>query len=291
MGRSRKILVNNYEEKAFQLLREALREHNARLWGKVRIADAIDIKNSGLTKDEYSYALKAHFDFVVEPEGEPVSFAVEFDEEHHATDPKAQKNDRLKNTICEKLGMPLLRVGASELQRAGKFSVLGWLAELWFLYNSFLDAQENGLVPFDEPFDYQSIFTMTSADGKVEYFPFDPFRNYRELLSKLVRSKEALSWSTLAVETTGGYVKATTCIFLNNGHTILGKAKCRSCMFPPLMSSELAEELSTKNTFHNYWKYRQGVYTPLGHRDADKLLIRFEQNNKPLTSFHMGPAF
>lgn len=286
MDRRRKVLVNNAEERAFQLLGEALHQYDARLWAKVRIADILDIKNSGLTKDEYAYALKAHFDFAIEPKGQPVAFAVEFDEEYHITDPKARRNDNLKNLICEKLGLPLLRVEIDKLKQVGKYSILGWLVELWFLYNDFLDAQSRGDVSLDEPFDYQSIFT-SSIDDKVEYFPYDPFRNYRTFLMNLCRSNKTMACSVLAVETLGGNIEAIAIISLNNNKAILGRAKCKSFLFPPITPGELAEELSMKDVFSNYWKYREGTYKTVTHTEANGLLKKFKSNSQVLSGWQM----
>ncbi|HZU04334.1 MAG TPA: DUF2726 domain-containing protein [Chloroflexota bacterium] len=79
----RKRLLNEYEEVADELLRQAAERCGARVSTKVRVADALEIANSGLSNEEYSYALKSHFDFVVSDGNGKAAFAVEFDGRQH----------------------------------------------------------------------------------------------------------------------------------------------------------------------------------------------------------------
>lgn len=167
MDRRKKLLVNQYEHATDVELRAAAVRLNARVCPKVRIADALDINNSGINNQEYSYALKAHFDFViVDGESKPV-FSVEFDEPYHDYDIDAVRRDALKNSICEKLEMPLLRVDATFLLQIGKsrFSVLSWMAEVCFLFQGFCIAQSGGQIPYDEPFDYSAFLGWGYEDG------------------------------------------------------------------------------------------------------------------------------
>lgn len=125
MERRRKVLTNEYEEATHAALLDAAARCGARVFPKVRLADALNVESSGLTRDEYSYALKSHFDFVVERKGEPVAFAVEFNGQSHERDARVIVRDTLKNSICNKLGMPLLRIDAGYLRRDGRFTLLG----------------------------------------------------------------------------------------------------------------------------------------------------------------------
>jgi hypothetical protein len=101
MDRRKPILVNIGEEATDTALQEAARQHGVRPHAKVRVADALDISRSGLSDDEYSYALKAHFDFVVASEEDrKPHFAVEFDGPYHDNDPKAIARDAMKDSIC-----------------------------------------------------------------------------------------------------------------------------------------------------------------------------------------------
>ncbi|HUI28826.1 MAG TPA: DUF2726 domain-containing protein [Candidatus Acidoferrales bacterium] len=289
MIRRKRILVNDDEKKSFELLDESLRHRNVRLYTKVRIADALDINNSGLSNEEYSFALKGHFDFLVEPNDQPVAFAIEFDEPYHDSDPKAQHNDELKNLICEKLDLPLLRIQIDQLQQVGKFTILGWLVELWFLYQGFIEAQESGLVPFDEPFDYSSIITSTDSQGKTEWYPYDPFRHYRDLLTKLVMSDVASACGSMRIPSQSGYDECFVNITLSDSGVIIGRARCRTFSFPPLASYELAEELAVRDACIKYSQYKDDRFKPITLQEAEALYQSYEkQYSSPLVGFSMS---
>ena len=167
MDRRRQILASKYEVATDKALREAASRCGVQVHIKVRIADSLDIASSGLTKEEFSYALKAHFDFVVAREDSTAAFAVEFDGPQHDTDPDVVRRDALKNSICDKLAMPLLRIDADFLHPIGRsrFSILGWAAEVWFLYEGFCEAQASGQVPYDEIFNYSAYLGWGYYEG------------------------------------------------------------------------------------------------------------------------------
>ena len=176
MDRRKPILVNEYEEATDAALQDAALRSGARVFPKIRVVDALEIKHSGLTDDEYFYALKSHFDFIVAQDGKPSAFAVEFDGPGHASDVTAIMNDNLKDSICEKLGMPLLCIDSGYLRRVGRFTLVGWLAEVWFRSEDFYAAQEHGEVAFDEPFCWFAL--LGDFDFEKKRFmpsPYDPF--------------------------------------------------------------------------------------------------------------------
>ena len=76
--------VINFQEAATRriLLKTATR-YGAEVFAKMRVADVLGIEGSGLDAALYSYALRAHFDFVVVDEKFLPLFAVEFDGPSH----------------------------------------------------------------------------------------------------------------------------------------------------------------------------------------------------------------
>ncbi|MEH2387197.1 MAG: DUF2726 domain-containing protein [Nostoc sp.] len=98
MKQKKNLFVNEYEIFTNEELKKVASKYDAEVHTKVRIADVVEIENSGLTRDEYSYALKAHFDFVV-TRGRHLSpeFVIEFDEAYHGQSEKSIRNDKLKN--------------------------------------------------------------------------------------------------------------------------------------------------------------------------------------------------
>lgn len=307
MDRRKKVLANSYEAATHEALRHAATEHDAQVFPKVRVADALDVHSSGLTDHEFRYALQAHFDFVISGQDSRVLFAVEFDGPYHETDPKTIARDDLKRAVCDKLGLPLLRIDADYLRRrVGRFSLLGWLAEVWFMQEAFYGAQESGSAPFDEPFIYSNILGFGYMDGSrfveidslepeeqvrlliehqgriVVHRPYDPFLPYR---ASIVRSyKKGVCQRPVPEEVTGtdpqGYEVALAVLPVAPDQVIVGRSRVRSFMFPPVSPGELAVELSMVDAAKNLKLYSEGKYRPSSERHADLLRARVYHWNK-----------
>jgi hypothetical protein len=86
MNNRKKILVNQYEQTTDSALNRVAQKQDSRVFAKVRVADVLPIGNSGLSNEQYSYALKSHFDFIFADNEHQPLFAIEFDEPHHLTD-------------------------------------------------------------------------------------------------------------------------------------------------------------------------------------------------------------
>jgi hypothetical protein len=65
MDRRRPLLVNDGEFKTDKALHEAAEALGYGVHTKVRVADALAIDHSGLHDEQYGYALRSHFDWVV----------------------------------------------------------------------------------------------------------------------------------------------------------------------------------------------------------------------------------
>ncbi|HLP89751.1 MAG TPA: DUF2726 domain-containing protein [Nostocaceae cyanobacterium] len=250
MKRKKNLLVNNYEINTNEKLKKAASKYGAEVYPKIRLADVVDIENSGLDSKEYKYALQAHFDFVV-TKGKELSpeFVIEFDEESHGKYETCIKNDKLKNSICKKFEISLFRIKADFLREVGKFpkinnrsiftgefnSLAGWLVECWFLEKAFYEEQEKGFIPYDEPFCWFS------------FLGHDPFAQSRLYLQKMYKKKlcttfipkqikghdsDEIAWATLAI------------LQLYNGKYIYGSAECKSINFTAISAYDLCEELA-----------------------------------------------
>ena len=169
MDRRQRIIANRYEAEVHATINEVIEKHSCVVFPKVRLADALRIDRSGLDDDAYSYALRAHLDFLVADSDSLSKFAVEFDGPSH-DNPDRRRKDMLKNDICERLGLPLLRVTSKYLEEENEsISLLAWLIDIYFMFEAFLGAQSEGHIPIDEPFGY----VLSS---------FDYFGRYRPLL-------------------------------------------------------------------------------------------------------------
>jgi hypothetical protein len=115
------------EALGLSVLRRTLPSH----W---EIAPSVSIQSvlqeeESLTDDAFSMFTRGHFDCVVyrSDDHHPV-FAVEFDGFGHDK-PRQIERDRLKNLFCMAAGLPLLRLGTTDLIARDKVSVLGWLTQ------------------------------------------------------------------------------------------------------------------------------------------------------------------
>jgi hypothetical protein len=285
MDRRRLILSNQYEAETHRVLEETAAKLGARVFPKVRIADAIDVSRSGLSGGEFQYALKAHFDIVVTDESSQTQFAVEYDGRGHETDPDTIRRDALKNSICDKLGFPLLRIGDEFFRKIGRFTLLGWLAEVWFLDQAFTQAQERGEVPYDEVFDYSMILGFAFRDqGRLVHIddleseeqvrllqkhmermvitrPYDPFIPSRAYIQRAYDTGACrrLSPEELHGTDPSGYSIAVAILPVSDDRYIIGHARVRSFRFPPVGPFELAGELAVVDAATRLMRYREGV--------------------------------
>jgi len=231
MDRRRPLLVNIGEVAADAALREAAERNDVRVFPKTRVADVLDIDRSGLSAEEYRYALRAHFDFVVaQPEGRSY-FAVEFDEPYHDTDAAAIARDRMKDSIADRLGLPVIRVSADFLRTVGRFTLLGWLIDLWFLQRAYDEAQERGEIPFDDEFMYTSFYEW-GADGKSVGRPaYDlSFEAKMAIRHARKRGLTAAIFPELLLErdySNDDYAKTYALLALTGGGFVIGQGRCR----------------------------------------------------------------
>ncbi|MCE2697923.1 MAG: DUF2726 domain-containing protein [Nostocales cyanobacterium LE14-WE4] len=250
MKYKKNLLVNQSEATTNEELKKAASKYEALVYLKVRIADIVEINQKILTdKDEYSYALKAHFDFVITTESDlSPEFVIEFDGSSH-NDPQAQKRDRYKNSICQKYEISLFRIKSNFLKPigdfpknnsrsifAGKFdSLAGWIVETWFLQKAFYEAQDNGLIPEDEPFLW---FSVIGHDPFVQSRIYLQKKYQEQLCTKFIpkiikgHDDNEITWATLAI------------LQLHNGLYIYGESECTSINFYSSSAYDLCEELA-----------------------------------------------
>jgi Protein of unknown function (DUF2726) len=272
--RHRKILVNRYEQTADAQLKDVAESNGARVFPKLRVADVLAIDGSGISGREYRYALQAHFDFVVaETDGTPY-FAVEFDGPQHTTDRATIERDRLKESLCRRFALPLLRVDADHLRTSGRFTLLGWLVDLWFLYEAWCRAQEGGSVPWDESF-FIPGFMEPSPGGGVRPI-FDLGHQALLLLGQAHRMgltperlPELIQWPWLPgtqptredgrpLSVDDGHLRAYVLLRMTAGGVLVGHGRCRATGFVPGADRELAEGLALADLAAKLRRYMAG---------------------------------
>jgi hypothetical protein len=263
MDRRRAIMDNPYERAVERILVAVAGRHGASVFPKVRIADALDVRGSGISDEAFGYALKAHFDFVVtEPSSRPL-FAVEFDGATHR-DASVARRDRMKDDIAAVLGLPLLRADASFLPRIGSFSVLGWLCEMWFQYRICLKERERG-VP-----EARFFFTTLGYRNDGAYCLDAPGH---AVINEAFERRETDTfvpddgWRWL----TDGGAEAYAVLALVDGGSVVGHARCRPFRFPPANPAVVARQLAIVDCGKQLQAVLSGKRVPWSAETVDEL--------------------
>jgi len=189
-------LLNRYEEITFHRVKEVTDRVGAHVFPKVRIADVLPINGSGISGEDFSFCLKAHFDFVVTDAGKNPLFAVEFDGPTHR-DAEQTARDGTKDKVAARFGLPLLRINANYVDKNFRdLDLLTYFIEVWFLREAFFEAQAGGRIPWDEPFDPASVMMDGIRDRKWPFWLSVDARIKIEKLfeDKLVETRGANYW-------------------------------------------------------------------------------------------------
>lgn len=218
----RKLLLNRYELAAHKLISDGARSFGADVFTKVRLADVLRIEHSGLSDEQYTYALKCHFDFVV-AKGQYAHFAIEFDGPQHISNPDNIRNDRLKKLICDRLAFPLIRIDSQFLRPVcHNHAVLRWLVEMWFRNQTF-----SGVACNDSP-------------TTKEYIGFFEFKNGNKTLSDVL-SQNALARKSDAPSDFSELLSGIEYDTMRDPFS-----KYRSFYF-----TQIADKFNTETSFHN----------------------------------------
>jgi hypothetical protein len=116
MAATRRRFASDGERRLYAALVKVYGPHSVQ--GHVGMGDVVASEGIGLSDAELRYLRLAHFDFVIWDAKEWAVAALEYDGVHHITDPEQQRRDRLKDSICQKAGLPLYRVSGRPSVRA-----------------------------------------------------------------------------------------------------------------------------------------------------------------------------
>lgn len=237
-------LLNGCEEKTFLRLCDVAGNHDARVFAKVRVADVLPLNGSGVDSDLYGYGLKSHFDFVVSDATYQPLFCVEFDGPFHSGDTATISRDRKKNSLCDRFDMPLLRINSRYIDREYRgMDLLTYFANVWFLAKGFFEAQEQGHVPYDEPFDP----CMIAYDGKQKrrwpYWLSVQEQIYIQNLEKAGRITHPAVSDWVGVDGDGNY-RCLAWIQVADDQYLTVQTGMRSQQFP-VIDGEILQQIAT----------------------------------------------
>jgi len=130
--RVRNVARSKSEVRTDSVLRTTLEKRGYRVERNVRVSDVIELDRQDLSGEEMHCYRTMHFDFTVTQGdyGTP-RFVVEFDGPHHTLDSSAAHLDAVKNDLCRRAELPILRVSSRELEQNERVSLLAWMLERW----------------------------------------------------------------------------------------------------------------------------------------------------------------
>jgi hypothetical protein len=271
------VLVNFYEKVTDRLLTTAAADHGDRLLAKVRLADVIDVDH--LTGRAKSYGLSSHLDFVmVRADTSEPRFAVELDGAQHWTDPAVRERDRLKDDLCELAQLPLLRVTSAFTHQKGRWTVLTYLVDAFYLAEAFYEAQVSGSIPWDEPFDAGSFIT-TDEDGQRGFNMLDAVARRRLwALHEHGELPAALPDTWVTSSDAEGAVCAHAFLAVATDRYLISRVRVRDFNFPGVGPGELAMQLAVLDIEQQATRWLAGEAVASHGRDLAKAMAEVQRH-------------
>lgn len=281
-----KKILNLHEEVTQRNLKEICEKYGALVFPKVRVADVLAIEGSGISDNEYRFALQSHFDFVVTDKDHSPLFSVEFDGPSHA-DPRQQGRDQLKNQLCDRLSFPLLRVNARYLPKKYRnIDLLSWFVEVWFFQEAFAQAQEDGAVSADEICDPLSVLGLP---GRNERFPLWLSADLRIRIQRLNKAGKCYDFAPsywVGKDGDGNYHGIMwICVTKNSG--VMTRSGIRAQRFP-VIEREILSELLVFQLYEELDAVIRGENLTLPLSDIDAVIRAYEAKYEPRGSAVVG---
>ena len=289
----RKRILNLAEKETAEELEPVVDEHDCLVYKKVRVADVLDIQHSGLSNEEYGYAFKAHFDFVIARRQDTQAlFAVEYDGPLHSSEREVQHRDRLKDGICDKLGLPLLRVDSEFVyQEVGRFRLLPLFIEVWFLGEAFYEQQAEGRIPTDEDFDPYSVIDVA---GRRIIRKYDPAQQSRDQLHRYHEQGITRTLNPVLLrgqDPSGKYAVCLAVSYVRDGP--LSATGCfRTVNFGYFLPGDIAEDIATIDLARKIPLHMKGVIKTSSYQEVADEFERWDFGEWRIKKDHHGlPSF
>jgi hypothetical protein len=279
-------LLNRYEEQTNDRLK-ALTDHwGAHTFVKVRLADVFPIQSSGISNDEYRFALQSHFDFLVTDRDLLPLFAVEYDGSSHSQPAQASRDAR-KAKLCEHFELPLLRINSRYLLvRANSLDLLGWFVHAWFSVQAVSEAEAAGHIP---PGDVSPL-DLLSLPGTAGAFPLWLSRTARSDIWAAAEQRSGQDPVPSCIVGAGprGETRALGWLRLSGSTGITAETGMQAQLFPvPL--DEALEDLVVLELREKLRKVQGGAEAPQSLEAIDRLISEFKARYTTLTYTGYGP--
>ncbi len=265
--------LNKYEEVTYEKLKALCDQNGAHVFAKVRVADAIPIERGSASTKDFSFALRSHLDFLVTDRRYSPLFAVEFDGPYHNREAQRGR-DRIKNDLCERSALPLLRINANYLDRLCRgFDLLTYFVDVWFLNAAFEDAQRRGEIPWDEGFDPVSVISNGSG-AKWPYWLSVDIHVAIERLQEQGLLRDPLISHWVGVDKVGNY-RCLCWIRVPDGRFVIAETGMRAQRFP-VMESDVITQVAAFEVYEKITQVLKGNDKP----ESESTFVRRWQFNK-----------
>ena len=285
-GIMNKEIFNKYENITYERINKVCKNVNTSVFPKVRLADIFSITKSGISNEEYSFALKSHFDFTVYDNKTflPI-FSVEFDGKYHRTGTQKFRDD-IKNRLADRFDLPLLRINSRYLDtKYRNLDLLSWCVDVWFLAEAFYKAQENGAIPYDEPFSPESIYSIGDKKEKFPLFLSLEIRNEIKKLSEQKKIKSLIPNVWIGKDENGNYY-GVSWLYIDDEKGLITVSGMKAQRFP-ISESELLEEIMIFDLYEQLVEFLDNKRKSVLNQEISKRINHFEKKYR-LAIFSVG---
>lgn len=273
-----KKILNKPENLTHSILQKVCERNDALVFAKVRLADVFAIEGSGISSTQYRFALQSHFDFIVTGKNHIALFAVEFDGVLH-TGEEQKARDIIKDSLCDKFGLPILRINSKYIDKSYRgVDLLTWFIEVWFLQDAFYKAQENGEIPYDEPFTPQFFISISGYDKQFPLWLSAPIGAKIQKLCLEEKVKD-FGYSTYVNRDERGNYKAISYIRVTETEGIMDEIGMRGQKFP-VSEAELLMEIAPYFINERLEAVMSGQQKTISLDSIRKAINTFKEKNK-----------
>jgi hypothetical protein len=279
-------LLNRSEEAVLRELQNIASDSGMRVFVKPRLSDVIEKGNTRLADREFDFYTRSHCDFVLTDAQARPLMIVEYDGPLHQSSVKQQERDGIKNELCRKAEIGLLRINDRYVTKVYRgMSVLRWIIEVMELEKAFYEAQQRGHIPWDEPFD--PAFLEPSGSGVR--FPYwlsasasqsihDFFKTFDHGIPK--------GWNSIIGQDRNGAGRRLSCLYFGNQilWSTTGVRK-QDVQFP---DDDLLDQIDTCELGILLKKYRNGEVAASSPVDFRPVFQRFCERYNARPSHSMG---
>jgi hypothetical protein len=286
-------LFNRSEEVVYRELQNIASDNNMKVFAKPRLSDIIQKGNTFLTQREFDFYTRSHCDFVVTDSDFRPLMIIEYDGPLHQTDEKQQERDKIKNELCKRAELGMLRINDRHVTKLYRgMTVLRWIVEVAELEKAFNEAQENGHIPWDEGFDpafLQPVGAGLEPVGAGGRFPYwlsaSATQSFHTFFDKLDPSVPK-GWNGIVGSDKQGNGFRLSCLYFRE-HVLWSTTAVRKqdLQFPEY---DLLDQLDTCELGIRLEKFRKGEISSCTKVEFRPIFERFCERYNAHPSHSMG---